>query len=232
MPCLNAQFIGKYGKFGFLDSDKGHDERLAGSSALNKESINSIRLLLQMRNTMFTATLPTALTTSLNTLPATPNLSLRANPETSYVVYQRYRDVALSLIDTNSQELFYRVYENDQNSYNGIGLHEKFLYQGQSVLDISMGMLDFPWYAADGNPLNEISQEQLHDLAMVETDPLIADRLLALSNFSLTLAPAPFTRYYHYVGADGVRALTMVDEFNAVKLNIILTFTEELSLTY
>lgn len=231
MPCLNAQFIGKYGKFGFLDSDKGHDERLAGSSALNKP-IHSIRLLLQMRNTMFTATLPTALTTSLNTLPAAANLSLRANPETSYVVYQRYRDVAMSLIDTNSQNLFYRVYENEQTSYNGIGLHEKFLYQGQSVLDISMGMLDFPWYAADGNPLNEISQEQLHDLAMIETDPLISDRLLTLSNFSLTLPPAPFTRYYHYLGVDGTRALTMVDEFNAVKLNIILTFTEELSLMF
>jgi hypothetical protein len=181
---------------------------------------------------MFTATLPTALTTSLNTPVAAPTLSLRANPETSYVTYQRYRDVAMSLIDTNSPNLFYRVYENEQNSYNGIGLHEKFLYQGQSILDISMGMLDFPWYAADGNPLNEISQEQLHEMAMVETDPLIADRLLTLSNFSLTLSPAPFTRYYHYLGVDGTRALTVVDEFNAVKLNIILTFTEELSLTF
>lgn len=148
-----------------------------------------------------------------------------ANPDTSFVMYQRYRDLAMEMIDTNSPNLFYRVYENSEGSHNGEGLHEKFIYQGASILDISVGLLDFPWFAADANPLQEITQLQLQQLTNVEMLPLIAHRLRQIANFSATLPP--YTRYYHYVGVDGVRALTISDEFNGIKMNIILTHVED-----
>lgn len=220
-----AQFIGSTGNSDFLTVIKGLDVGLSCKAALI-ESIQSVRLLPQMRNTMLTATFPTALT-ELKPLGAAPSL-VRANPETSFAMYSRYRDTALALIDTNSPQLFYRVFENEPLSYNGEALHEKFIYQGKSILDISVGNPDFPWQAADANPLCEITQQQLHELALLETDPLIAHRLQILSNFSTTLLAPPFTRYYHYVGLDGTRALTISDEFNAVKMNIILTYKEEL----
>lgn len=180
---------------------------------------------------MLTDTLSNVFSTDLNKLTSL-NLtnheptSLHANPETSVSMYKRYRDTAFALIDTTNPNLFYRAYDNEQGSFNGEGLHEKFIYQGQSVLDVSVGKLDYPWFAADGNVFNEITQLQLQALAMVETNPQIAHRLKILSEFSSTLLPAPFTRYYHYEGQDGVRALTVADDFNSVKLNIILTYME------
>jgi hypothetical protein len=131
----------------------------------------------------------------------------------------------MGLIDTNSPEIFYRVFNNAVDSYNGEGIHEKFIYRGQSVLDVSVGSLDYPWFAADSNPLNEIQILQLQQLANNEASPLISWRLRAIANFAATLPP--YTRYYHYSGLDGTRAITVVDEFNGVKLNCILTFTEE-----
>lgn len=170
---------------------------------------------------MFTATLQQPVS---NLFPRA-QFSARANPETSFVMYTRYRDLAASLIDTNNPELIYRVYENAQDSYNGEGVHEKFIYRGQSVVDVSVGLLDYPWFAADGNPLNEITFVQLQQLANSETIPLIAHRLRAVANFAATLPP--YTRYYHYMGTDGVRALTISDEFNGIKMNCILTHAEE-----
>lgn len=170
---------------------------------------------------MLTATLPNVFTPFPNA-----QFSTRVNPETSFAMYSRYRDMAMTLIDTNSPEIFYRVYNNADNSHNGEGFHEKFIYRGQSVLDLSVGLLDFPWFAADGNPLNEITQLQLQQMTNVEVVPLIAHRLRQIANFAATLPP--YTRYYHYLGADGVRALTISDEFNGIKLNCILSHTEEL----
>lgn len=169
---------------------------------------------------MLTATIPNALTP----FPRA-QFSTRMNPETSFVMYQRYRDMAIGLIDTNSPEIFYRVFNNVPDSFNGDGTHEKFIYRGQSVLDISVGLLDYPWFAADSNPLNEITLVQLQQLANTELVPLVAWRLRQIANFAATLPP--YTRYYHYTGVDGTRAITVEDEFNGVKFNSILTFAEE-----
>ncbi|BAW18994.1 hypothetical protein [Ralstonia phage RP12] len=160
----------------------------------------------------------------LNQFPRA-QFSTRVNPETSFVMYSRYRDMALGLIDTNSPEIFYRVFNNAPDSFNGEGMHEKFIYRGQSVLDISVGLLDFPWFAADSNPINEITGLQLQQMANSEQIPLVAWRLRQIANFAGTLPP--YTRYYHYMGVDGTRAITMEDEFNSVKFSCILTFAEE-----
>lgn len=217
------------GNSDFLTVIKVRRENLAVETALNL-LIHSDQLLPQMRNTMLTATHPNALTdlTTLSPLNSSTNLTVRANPETTFAKYQQFRNVIPELINTNSSELFYRSYENEPDSFNGDGLHEKFIHQGQSILDISMGQLDFPWHAADANPANEISQSQLQFMAANETDPLIVHRLQVLSNLASFLPPTPFTRYYHYQGMDGVRALTVCDDINSVKLNVILTYTEEL----
>ncbi len=174
----------------------------------------------------FTATLPNV----YNPFPqgqTFPNARFtgRANQETSMAMYLRYREMALGLIDTNSPEIFYRAFNNDPDSSNGEGLHEKFIYRGQSILDISVGMLDYPWFSADGNPTQEITQHQLQLLANAETVPVVAWRLRAIANFAANLPM--YTRYYHYVGLDGVRAITIEDEFNAVKFACVLTFVSE-----
>lgn len=184
---------------------------------------------------MFTATLPTALTplsplandlnTGLTPLSPMPTFTGSANPQTSLETYTRFRDLGMELIDTNSSQIFYRVYQNDEGSCNGDGVHEKFIYHGQAVLDVSMGLLDFPWYAADGNPMNEITRDQLSLLANTELNPLVAWRLRVVCNFVSTLLP--HVRYFHYTGPDGVRALTISDEFNGVKMNVIMSHTEE-----
>lgn len=189
---------------------------------------------------MFTDTLPTALTplTAPELPPVKPltpisHLSLStltgiANPQTSLDTYTRFRDLGKELIDTNSPGIYYRAYYNDEGSHNGEGVHEKFIYEGKSVLDVSMGLLDFPWWAADANPLNEITRDQLVVMANTETNPLIQWRLNVIAHFANTLMP--HVRYYHFE-CQGVRALTMCDEFNGVKLNVILTHTEELVLS-
>lgn len=161
--------------------------------------------------------------------PLTPlmNFTGFANPQSSFPEYKRYRELGLALIETNSSNIFYRVHHNEDPS-NGEGIHEKFIYNGKSVLDVSMGRLDYPWYAADGNHLNEITRDQLTLMANQELNPLVANRLRILSHFAATLLP--HVRYFHYQGADGTRALTVSDEFNGVKLNCILTHTEELVL--
>lgn len=170
---------------------------------------------------MLTATVPNA----FNPFPRA-QFSQRVNPETSFAMYTRYRDMALGLIDTNSPEIFYRVFNNAVDSYNGEGIHEKFIYRGQSVLDVSVGFLDYPWFAADSNPLNEITSLRLQQMANEEQELQVAWRLRHIANFAATLPP--YTRYYYYVGLDGTRALTVQDEFNSTKFSVILTFTEDL----
>ena len=167
---------------------------------------------------MFTATFPNVVKPASPAVSAFPHaqFTARAHPDTSFLVYSRYRELAMGLIDTNSQEIFYRAFENAPDSYNGEGIHEKFIYRGQSVLDISVGLLDFPWFAADGNPLNEITFAQIQQLANMEHDSLIAHRLHTIANFAMSLPL--HTRYYHYVGPDGVRAITICDEFNGIKM--------------
>jgi hypothetical protein len=165
------------------------------------------------------------LNTGLTPLAPLPTFTGSANPQTSLETYTRFRDLGMELIDTNSPQIFYRVYHNDDGSANGEGVHEKFIYQGFAVLDVSMGLLDFPWYAADGNPMNEITRDQITLLANTELNPLIAWRLRVAANFAATLMP--HVRYFHYTGADGVRSLTISDEFNGVKMNVILSHTEE-----
>ncbi len=174
---------------------------------------------------MFTATFPNVASSPASNAFPNAQFTARANPDTSFIVYSRYRELALALIDTNSQEIFYRVFHNAPESYNGEGLHEKFIYRGQSVLDISVGLLDFPWFAADGNPLNEITFAQLQQLANMEDNPLVGHRLHCIANFALTLPL--HTRYYHYIGHDGVRAITICDEFNGIKMNCIITHCED-----
>ncbi len=167
---------------------------------------------------------------TLDQIAAMPNLSLYpkshftsvVNPETSYLLYERYRVLALGLIDLDNPEIFYRTFYNEQDSYNGEGIHEKFIYQGQAILDLSVGLLDFPWFAADGNPYNEITALQLQQLANTEQSIIVAPRLRAMATF-VALLP-PYTRIYHYSGLDGVRSLTLNDEFNGVKLNCILSY--------
>lgn len=174
---------------------------------------------------MFTATFPNVVNTPVANAFPKAQFTARAHPDTSFIVYSRYRDLALGLIDTNSQEIFYRVFHNTPDSYNGEGIHEKFIYRGQSVLDVSVGLLDFPWFAADGNPLNEVTFAQVQQLANMETNPLVAHRLHCIANFAMTLPL--HTRYYHYVGQDGVRAITICDEFNGIKMNCIITHQED-----
>ena len=86
---------------------------------------------------MFTATFPNVASSPASNAFPNAQFTTRANPDTSFIVYSRFRELALALIDTNSQEIFYRVFHNAPESYNGEGLHEKFIYRGQSVLDIS-----------------------------------------------------------------------------------------------
>ena len=185
-----------------------------------------------MRNTMFTDTLPNALNTLTPLSNAATNLSVPSNPETTFDKFQQFRDIVPELINTNSPDIFYRAHVNEDDSANGEGLHEKFIYQGQSVVDISMGQLDYPWHAADANPACEIGLFELQSLAVLETNPVIAHRLQTLVTLSQTLLPTPFTRYYHYQNSYGVRAITIVDVINSVKLNVVITHTENQTYWY
>lgn len=136
-------------------------------------------------------------------------------------LHQQYRVMATGLIDVTNPSVFYRLMQNDPNGYNGQGVHEKFIYNGMSVVDVSFGNLDYPWFAADANPSNEITLDQLQSLANMEHNPIVSPRLRAIANFAQQLPP--YTRFYHYVGRDGIRAVTIEDQFNCIKFNCILT---------
>lgn len=140
---------------------------------------------------------------------------------TAQELHQQYRVLATSLIDVTNPSVFYRLLQNDPNGYNGHGVHEKFIYNGMSVVDVSFGNLDYPWFAADANANNEITLDQLQSLANFEKNPIVSPRLRAIANFALQLPP--YTRFYHYVGRDGIRAITIDDQFNCIKLNCIIT---------
>lgn len=136
-------------------------------------------------------------------------------------LYQRFRVMAAGLTDLTHANIYYRVMYNDQDSFNGCGVHEKFIYNGMSIIDVSIGLLDFPWYAADANANNEISLYDLQLLANNELDPVVSPRLRAIAVFAEGLPM--HVHYYHYVGRDGIRALTIEDPFNNIKFNCILT---------
>lgn len=137
------------------------------------------------------------------------------NPATSYSVYDRYRSFAMTLLDTTDPELYYKPLYNAIDSFNGEGLHEKFVYHGRSILDVSIGLLDYPWYSADASPQNEITAEYLQMLANNARDLMVAPKLRAIANFVSQLPS--YTRLYYYEGVDCVKAITVVDEFNGVK---------------
>lgn len=136
-------------------------------------------------------------------------------------LYAKCRDLVFSLVDTTSPDIYYRVYENSQDSYNGFGLHEKLIQNGMSIVDISIGTLDYPWFAADANQLNEVSMIELQQLANRETDISVSPKLRAIANFVAKLPP--YLKFYHYHGLDGTRAVTVEDVLNNIKFNVILT---------
>lgn len=153
--------------------------------------------------------------------PPTQFLTIN-NPVNTYTVYERYRAFAMALLDTTSPELYYRTTYNAPNSFNGEGVHEKFIFRGKSVLDLSMGNLDFPWFVADVYAFNEKSIDQLLAIANAEADLVVAPKLRSIVNFIYTLPP--YTRVYYYEGMDGSKAITISDEFNGVKFNYDLTY--------
>lgn len=142
----------------------------------------------------------------------------------SMELYQKYRDMALSMINPTNPEINYIVKNNsDIPGASGYGLHEKFIHYGRSVIDLSVGELHFPWVAADADPRNEISATRLQQLANQETNPLTAGRLRKIANFASWLPS--YTRIYYYKSADGsVKSVTLEDEMNQVKFNMIVSY--------
>lgn len=136
-------------------------------------------------------------------------------------LHDSYRTTAFGLIDVSNPALFYRVHHNAADSFNGPGVHEKLIYNGMSVIDVSRGNLDFPWFTADANPMNEITCDDLQALANSEIDLVVSPRLRAIADFATTLPP--YTRYYHYRGRDGVRCLVVEDSINLIKMSCVLT---------
>lgn len=141
--------------------------------------------------------------------------------QTPEELHASYRTTAFGLIDVSNPSLFYRVHHNAEGSFNGQAVHEKLIYNGMSVIDVSRGNLDFPWFTADANPMNEISREALQVLANNEMDLVVSPRLRAIADFATTLPP--YTRYYHYRGRDGVRCLVVDDPINLIKMSCVLT---------
>lgn len=153
--------------------------------------------------------------------PQAPVLT-QSNYATAVELYNTYREMALSLVDVSAPDINYKVYSNKtQTSTIGYGLHEKFVKNGRSIVDLSVGELDFPWTAADAIAGTAINFTTLTMLANVEHDPIVAGRLRRLVGFVQTLPP--YTALYHYVGANGVRALTISDPHNCVKFNMVIS---------
>ena len=140
----------------------------------------------------------------------------------SMELYNRYRDVFTGLVNSSNPELIYRAIGNSDDSFNGYGLHEKLIHNGRSVVDISVGVLDFPWSAADAYQGTEITLEMLEGIAMDEEVFYVASRLQSIVTLVRDLPP--YTRIFYYVGRDGTRAVTIDDEFNLVKANAIVSY--------
>lgn len=154
-------------------------------------------------------------------IPAPPVLN-QSNYATAVELYNSYREIALALVDVRSPDINYKVYSNKiQTSTIGYGIHEKLIKNGRSIIDLSVGELDFPWTAADAIPGTTIEYTDLVILANMESDPIIAGRLRRLLAFVQALPP--YTKLYHYVGVNGVRAITIKDPYNKVKFNMVIS---------
>lgn len=158
--------------------------------------------------------------------PSMLGVSNQSTQSISIELYQKYRDMALGMINPNNPEINYVVKNNTDNPGSaGYGLHEKFIHYGRSVIDLSVGELHFPWVAADADPANEISATRLQQLANQETNPLIAGRLRKIANFASWLPS--YTRIYYYRSSDGgTKSVTLEDEMNQVKFNMIVSYEQ------
>lgn len=137
-------------------------------------------------------------------------------------LYNQCRETILSLINTGDVNVVYRAIGNAENSFNGYGLHEKIIHGGRSVVDLSVGVLDFPWSAADAYPESEVSLDVLEGVAFDEDNFTIANRLHSIVRLVQNLPP--YVRVYYYTSRDGTRAVTIEDEFNLVKANLIINY--------
>lgn len=137
-------------------------------------------------------------------------------------LYNQCRETILGLINTSDPSVVYRAIGNAENSFNGYGLHEKIIHGGRSVVDLSVGVLDYPWSAADAYPDSEVSVDVLEGIAFEEDNFTIATRLHSIVRLVQNLPP--YVHVYYYTGRDGTRAVTIDDEFNLVKANIIISY--------
>lgn len=135
-------------------------------------------------------------------------------------LYNQYRTFAMGLVDTTDPELFYKVYYNAVNSYNGDGMHEQYVRRGNSVLDLSVGPLDYPWIAADVNGSNETTVDRLMELAGLQHSMLVAYRIRLIAQFVSTLPLQ--TRIYYYSNNSGGVVITVSDEINCIKFSHML----------
>lgn len=169
---------------------------------------------------MFTDTLTAPTLAAYN--PTYNTTPFFANPnQIAIELYNQYRNLALCLINVQNPSLQYRALSNSAGSVNGYGLHEKFIHNSRSVVDVSIGALDFPWSAADADQRNMVSAQTLYDVASTQSNALVAGRLRTIGDFISTLPP--YTGVYLYVGNDGVIAVTISDDMNNVKFNMIVS---------
>ena len=145
------------------------------------------------------------------------------NNSISMELYYKYRDMALSMINVNNPEISFLISDNGKIDGSFVyGLHEKFVHYGCTVIDLSVGEPHFPWVAADADSSNEITAARLQQLANSESNPLVAGRIRKIANF-VAWMPS-YTRIYYYRSRDNsVKAITLEDEMNQVKFNMIVS---------
>ncbi len=139
-------------------------------------------------------------------------------------LYEQYRQLAMSMINPNNPELSYLVESNnDILGAVGYGIHERFIHYGRSVIDLSVGEVHYPWEAADASSSNYVTVERLQQIANIETNPLVAGRIRKIANFAARM-PAYTKCYYYRSQAGAVKAVTIEDEMNTVKFNMIVSY--------
>lgn len=140
----------------------------------------------------------------------------------SVALFDEYREAFTGLFAISEGGYYHHVRNNASDSLNGYGLHEKYIHNGRSVMDVSVGVLDFPWTAADANFRSEISLSYLEQLASEEEDDTTATRMYSIISFCAHLPP--YTRIFYFSGSDGTKAITLVDDFNLIKANAIVSY--------
>lgn len=156
-----------------------------------------------------------------NTTPIPFNVGNVSSGKTD--VYGYYRGFLGTLINMNSKTLISKVFIYN-NLYNtGLsGMHEKFIHYGRSVADLSIGELEYPWQGADADRTNELPLLMFDRRAAGESNPVVANKLWAISQFIRTLNSIP--RIFFYKSQDGsVVSVTLVDEYNGIKFNYMPT---------